>query len=160
MSKERILVLINNVSSVQRLVDTARLVYGLGYSTLIATRIYGAAAQSGIPEVMKIAYKQGKNFLVLASLSEVPEIFPEHTLYAVSPRASLTLDELARRIQEQEKERIIIAVNGIEQDFTAEELRNAKTVWIKELDQRIGPIPELAIILYKLRTLASNEKNK
>ncbi len=150
--------LINNVSSVQRLVDTAKLVYGLGYSTLIATRIYGAAAQSGIPEVMKLAYKQGKNFLVMASISEIPEIFPEHTLYAVSPRASLTLVDLTSRIQGGE--RVIIAVNGIEQDFTSEELRNAKTVWIKGLSQRIGPIPELSIILYSLHMLMSDEKNK
>lgn len=62
-------------SSPQRLIDLAKTAYSFEFvDSFIVIKPTGLAAQSGIPEVFKLAYKCGKPFSVLASLRELKEI--------------------------------------------------------------------------------------
>ncbi|MEM2757298.1 MAG: RecB-family nuclease, partial [Sulfolobales archaeon] len=64
----------NNASSPQRLIDVAKVVYNFEYSniinTLVITKPVGSAAQVGIPEISKLAYKLGRTLVILPSINE------------------------------------------------------------------------------------------
>lgn len=139
---------IHNVSSVQRLVDMARLVYGLDIGLLVASRVYGAAAQSGIPEVMRFALKSGRSFLVLPDVSDVIELLkPDVTLVVTLDYAEELLDPSNPPVYSG---RVVIVFNGGEPDFSASEVKLGKPIYIKGVSRRLGAIAEASIILYSL----------
>jgi SpoU rRNA methylase family enzyme len=139
---------IHNVSSVQRLVDMARLVYGLDIGLLVASRVYGAAAQSGIPEVMRFAFKSGRSFLVLPDVSDVIELLkPDVTLVVTLDYAEELLDPSNPPVYSG---RVVIVFNGGEPDFSASEVKLGKPIYIKGVSRRLGAIAEASIILYSL----------
>jgi len=139
---------IHNVSSVQRLVDMARLVYGLGFKVLVVTKAYGGAAQSGIPEAYRIAVKRGYSLIILPDLGDAISLLSPDTIYMVSainpsqytgPTKSLNLGE-----------RTMIVFNGGEGDFTPSEMKMGRTIYIEGLRERIGTIAEASLILYTI----------
>ncbi len=143
-----IIPVIHNVSSVQRLVDMARLIYGLGLDLLVASKVYGAAAQSGIPEVMRIALKNNKSFLILPDLGDILELLkPDLTLIVTLDNAEEFLDPFNLPVYNG---RIVIAFNGGEPDFTIGEAKLGKPVYIRGVSRRLGAIAEASIILYSL----------
>ncbi len=139
---------LHNVSSIQRVVDMARLTYALGYDTLVVTKAYGGAAQSGVPEAMRIALKEGKKIIVLPDLSDALQLLsPENTLvvsrdYAVEfigPGRVPRLDG-----------RVLVLFSGSDPDFTVEEARKGTPIYIEGVNRRLGPVAEASIILYLL----------
>ncbi len=139
---------IHNVSSVQRLVDMARLVYGLDLGLLVASKVYGAAAQSGVPEVMRLAFKGGKSFLVLPDISDALELLkPDVTLIVTLDYAEELLDPFNPPVYNG---RVIVVFNGGEPDFTVSEARLGKPIYIRGVSRRLGAIAEASIILYSL----------
>lgn len=140
--------LLHNVSSVQRLVDMARLVYNLDLELLVATKVYGAAAQSGVPEVMRLAFKNNRGFIVLPDISDALDLFkPDVVLVVTLDHAEELIDPLNPPIY---KGRVLIAFNGGEPDFSASEARIGKPIYIKGVSRKLGAIAEASIILYSL----------
>jgi SpoU rRNA methylase family enzyme len=139
---------LHNVSSVQKVVDTAKLVYGLEFKTLVITKAYGGAAQNGIAEAMKIALKQDKQLLVLPELSDAVELLkPEQVIL-------LSFDYSKERMAPEEipvKGRTLLVTSGSDPDFSASELKLGVPVYIEGVRRKLGSIAELAIILYALR---------
>ena len=144
----RVIPVLHNVSSVQRVVDMARLVYSLGYDKLVVTKAYGGAAQNGIPEAMRVALKAGKNLIVLADLQDAVELLRPDKVYAVTPRDPEIL--LGNQPVSLEGERALIVFSGGEPDFSASELQGATRIYIEGVQAKLGPLPEAAIILYSL----------
>ncbi|MEB3860404.1 MAG: RecB-family nuclease [Desulfurococcales archaeon] len=141
------IVLIHNVSSVQKLVDMARLVYSMGLGLLVATRVYGAAAQSGVPEATRIALRHRGSLLVLHDLDDAIELLRPSRVYVVTAehaRRTVSPGELAV------DERTIIAFSGGDPDFTLEEASKGEPIYLQGLKHRIGPIAEASIILYPI----------
>ena len=136
------------MSSVQKLVDMARLVYSMGFKVLVATRVYGAAAQSGIPEATRIALRHGGSLLVLQDLDDAIELLKPRNVYIV------TSEYAERRVEPEGFDpggESLLAFNGGEPDFTLEEAKKGEPIYLEGLEQRIGPIAEASIILYSIR---------
>lgn len=139
---------LHNVSSVQRLVDAARLAYGLGLRLFAATKVYGAAAQSGVPEAMRVALRSNGGFLVLQDLHDALEVFkPDVVLLVSYSHARETIDPLNPPVYDG---RVLVVFNGSEPDFSASEAALGKPVYFRGLSGRLGPIAEAALLLYGL----------
>ncbi|MCE4613199.1 MAG: RecB-family nuclease [Desulfurococcales archaeon] len=136
------------MSSVQKLVDMARLVYSMGFKVLVATRVYGAAAQSGVPEATRIALKHGGSLLVLQDIDDAIDLLKPRSVYIV------TSDYAERKVNPEEfnpDDGSLLAFNGGEPDFTLEEARKGQPIYLAGLEQRIGPIAEASILLYSVK---------
>jgi SpoU rRNA methylase family enzyme len=152
-----VLPVIHNVSSVQRLVDTARVVVSLGLPTLIATKVYGAAAQSGVPEVFRLLLKERRGFVVLPELKDAVEAYaPDSVLLIDRENASeqLSLDDLGRL-----KGRVMVVLNGSDAPFSPQELSLGKPVYIRGLVSRAGAVAEGALVLYGLMVLSGQQSS-
>ncbi|MEM1927703.1 MAG: RecB-family nuclease [Acidilobaceae archaeon] len=140
--------LLHNVSSVQRLVDAARLVYGLGLRVFVATKVYGAAAQSGIPEAMRLALRAGGSFLVLQDLPDALELLkPDSVLLVSHGHAREFIDPFNPPVYSG---RVLVVFNGGDPDFSASELAYGTPVYVKKAGSRLGPVAEAALVLYCL----------
>ncbi len=150
---------IHNVSSVQRVVDMARLVYSLGLELLIVSKAYGGAAQSGVPEAMKIAMKTGKSLVVLPGLGDVVDLLKPDNLVAVTrSHAEKLVDPLNPPVYEG---RTLIVFSGGEPEFTPSEIAGAEKIYLRGVETKLGPIAEAAIILYILtRRRHQNSSNE
>ena len=143
-----IIPVLHNVSSVQRVVDMARLVYSIGLDTLVVTKSYGGAAQSGVPEAMRIALKMSKKLIVLPELSDAVELLnPDIAIAVTMDSEGGYLDPLNPPVYEG---RVLIAFSGGEPEFSPGEIRGFKKVYIPGVDSKLGPISEASIILYTL----------
>ncbi len=146
---------IHNVSSVQRVVDMARLVYSLGLGTLVVTKAYGGAAQSGVPEAYRLALREGGRLIVLPDLEDAIEL--------LSPdRVVLVSHEHAREMLPPERiasgrGRVLLVFSGAEPDFSAREAGLGDPVYLEGAPGRLGALAEAAIILYALRRSGEGE---
>lgn len=144
-----IIVVVNNVSSPQRLVDFAKLVYGLSNlrSNLVFTRVSGMAAQTGVPEVSKYLYRLGKPLLVLPSPQDVVDLLkPDKILVLAKTEISRDINEVANEL----RGRVALLVNGSDSPPSKTELSLGDHVTVKELDPSSPPQAVLAIVLYVL----------
>lgn len=148
---------LHNVSSVQRVVDTARLVYALGAGTLVVTKAYGGAAQSGIAEATKIALKQGRSLIVL------PELRDAINLLSPSQVILLTLDYAEAHVEPGELgigPRTMIVASGSEPEFSPAELRLGRPVYFAGARGKLGAVAELALALYPLAARVAGQNGK
>lgn len=142
---------LHNVSSVQRVVDMARLVYALDFQLLVVTKAYGGAAQSGVPEAMRLALKEGKSLIVLPDLSDAIELLNPDTIVAVTPRGSEEAISTPEDVSRLINGKTLIVFSGGDPDFTATELSRAnKRVYIDGVKGKLGPVAEASIILYSI----------
>ncbi|AEM38880.1 protein of unknown function DUF2122 [Pyrolobus fumarii 1A] len=141
---------VHDVSSAQRLIDMARTVYGLGYRVLVATRVYGAAAQNGVPEAMRIALRLGRSFVTLPELRDAVELFTPNTIIVVSKDYGepMTIDEIAGLA----KDKTMIVFGGGDPGITKQDIAVGRPVYIKGVEGRLSPVAEAALILYALRS--------
>ncbi len=149
---KNVFVVLHNVHSVSRLVETAQVVYGLGFYNFVVTRAEGSAAQSGVPDANRLAIKMKRNFSVLPDLRDALELFEvTKPLMIVSPvltKDRIKLDELESRVNSGEK--MIIALSGGTSSFSRKEMDIGECV---SLDAKvdIGPAGTAAIILHALK---------
>jgi len=141
-----IIPLIHNVSSVHKLVEFARIAYGFGLRTLIATRVHGAAAQQGIAEVMKYAVRQGNSFIVLPDIKDAVEVIgPDKVVYLTK------FDKDTKPIWEVDLGgKSLLVVNGIDMPFLKHEILPGSTL-AHVIDRDIGSLGFLSIALYIIR---------
>ncbi len=151
-----IIVAIYDISSVQRLVDAAKIVYGMGFNDFVAVKVYGAAAQNGVPEVMKIAIKNKKNFHVLSSLDDIIEVFGINNIFVYSKEYGEEIDESVFAKKVLEAPRTAIVFGGSETSIGRREVSKATAFYIPGINSSIGPLGEMAITLYILQRYAKN----
>ena len=149
---KNVFVVLHNVHSVSRLVETAQVVYGLGFYNFVVTRAEGSAAQSGVPDANRLAIKMKRNFTVLPDIRDAVELFEvDKPLMIVSPvltKDRIKFDELKGRVNSGE--RMIIALSGGTSSFSRKEMDIGECV---SLDAKvdIGPAGTAAIILHALK---------
>ena len=147
---------IHNISSPQRLKDIARIVFSSGdlVKALVVTKPTGLAAQAGLPEVMVQAYKLSRTVLVFPSLSDAMELIQPDTLYLVARSTQENYLELQEFMTEiRNKKRVLIAVHGEDANFSREDLSKGKPIFIKGFSLPIGPVAEVAILIYSIKSL-------
>jgi len=148
-SIENVYVVLHNIHAVSKVVETAQVVYGLGFSHFIVSKAEGSAAQTGVPEANKIAMKMNRSFMVLPSLNDVIELLSvERPLLITSPvltKERIDLQDLERKVKS--KERIVIVLSGSNSSFSRKEMDLGECV---SLDAKIdiGPAGTIAVILY------------
>ena len=152
-SFKNIYVVLHNVHSASKTVETAQVVYGLGFSNFVVSKAEGSAAQAGVPDANRLAMKMKRNFMVLPDLKDVLEVLStESPLLIVSPmltKERLDLDQFSKLTKSGE--RVVIVVSGSNSSFSRKEMDLGEC---RSLDARvdIGPAGTAAILLYALST--------
>ncbi|MHA1965156.1 MAG: RecB-family nuclease [Candidatus Thorarchaeota archaeon] len=148
---KNIYVVLHNVHSASKTVETAQVVYGLGFSNFVVSKAEGSAAQAGVPDANRLAMRMKQNFMVLPDIKDVLEVLNiEKPLLITSPvltKERLDLDQLAERVKSGE--RIAIMLSGSNSSFSRKEMDLGES---RSLNARvdIGPSGSAAIILYAL----------
>jgi SpoU rRNA methylase family enzyme len=144
-------VVLHNVHSTSKTVETAQVVYGLGFQNYVVSKAEGSAAQSGVPDANRLAVKMKRNFIVLPNLPDVLEILKiDHPLMVTSPKLTkerLDFSEITALLESGK--RVALILSGSTSSFSRREmdLGISKSLHA-EVD--IGPAGTAAIILYAL----------
>lgn len=139
-----IIVVAHNAGSVQRLVDVARVAYAFdAVKLLVATKPYGAAAQTGVPEVQKMALKRGRGFMVLPSIEDAVELLGPSRVYTVSwdYGEKIGLGGL-------DVDGAMIVLGLTDPGLTKREAGLGTPVYPRGVSASLGPAAELALLLY------------
>jgi len=149
---ENIVPVLHNVYSNQKVIEAARLVYGLGYKTFVITKASGTAAQSGVPEAHRLALKEGRNIIYLSDIDDAIELLDPQEVYLVvaPPYASNELDpsEIANKAREG---RVLLIFGGSEPGLTRKELERGKAIYPPGIEKSIGTTGLMAITLYLIK---------
>lgn len=138
-------------SSVQRIIDFIKTVYAFEKSIPVIIKPIGAAAQIGIPEAYKYAYRIGKPLIILSELTDLIEIIKVNELYYVSSRGrKISIQELV------DKNNIAIIILGGENEPSKKELEKTHIVFFENIPTELPPSPLAALILYNM---SSNHKH-
>jgi len=147
-----ILVTLHNVHSVQKVIEMAKICFGLGFNTLIISKAIGTAAQSGIPEAQRIALKMGKRLIIVPDLQDAIELFKPNKTYLFAPypygKEKFNPNEI---IEKAKKNSLIMLVyGGLEPGLSSRELSLGKSVYLEQSID-ISSTGLAAITLYLLR---------
>jgi len=146
---DNVFVVLHNVHAVSKVIETAQVVYGLGFKNFVVTRAAGSAAQTGVPDANRLALKMKRNFIILPDLVDVKELLDiEQPLLVPSPvltKERLDLDNVSNDIKSGE--RIVIVVSGSNSSFSRKEMDMGICCSL-HADFDIGPAGTVAIILY------------
>jgi SpoU rRNA methylase family enzyme len=151
---DRFIPVLHNTNSSQRVAETARIAFGLGYKTLVISKAVGPAAQIGLPEAQKLALRYNANVIFLADLPEVLDLLqPEITLVVVPGKyGGVKLSEALARIFPSLKDRkkILLVFGGSEPGLTQREMKIGETVHPDGITEDIGAVGVVAVTLYTL----------
>lgn len=147
-------VVLHNVHSVSKVVETAQVIYGFGFSNFIVSKAEGSAAQTGVPDANRFAVKMKSSFMVMPDLRDVLEVLGvKNPLIIASPvltKERLNFDMLAKRVRSGE--RIVIALSGSNSSFSRKEMDLGECVSL-EACVDIGPAGTAAVILHRILNL-------
>ena len=150
-SIKNIYIVLHNVHSASKTIETAQVVYGLGFPNFVVSKAEGSSAQSGVPDANRLAIRMKQNFMVLPDLKDVLEVLNfDYALLVTSPKLvkeHVDLDQLSQRTQSGEK--IAIIVSGSNSSFSRKEMDLGECKSL-EAEVDIGPSGSTAIILYSL----------
>jgi SpoU rRNA methylase family enzyme len=142
---------LHNVQSASKTIETAQVVYGLGFPNFVVSKAEGSSAQSGVPDANRLAIRMGRNFMVLPDLKDAIEVLNfDYSLLVTSPKLVkelLDFDQLSQRIHSGEK--IAIILSGSNSSFSRKEMDLGECKSL-EAEVDIGPSGSAAIILYSL----------
>ncbi len=150
-AKQNVIIVLHNVHAVSKVLETALVVYGLGFQNFVVSRAEGSAAQTGVPDANRMAIKMKRTFMVLPGLQDVIELLGvDRPLLVVSPvltRERLDLVELAKSISPDKK--TVIVLSGSNSSFSRKEMDLGEC---KSLDAQIdiGSAGTASVILYSL----------
>ena len=148
---EKIFIVLHNTHAVSKVIETAQVVYGLGFNNFIVSKAEGSAAQSGVPEANKIAMKMNRSFMILPGLKDVISLLEvEKPLMITSPvltKERIDIHDLTERIKNNEK--VVIVLSGSNSSFSRKEM-DLGDCFSLEARIDIGPAGTIAIILHGL----------
>jgi len=133
---------IHNVTSSQRLIDFAKLIFGLNFSHLVVTKVGGTAAQAGVPEIGRLALKQGKSLIVLPDLKDAITLLSPNAVYLFSPFAEKEIGDPSF------SDRDLLVFPGVENGFSKLEQSLGEHVTYRGLRNDLGPVAYASAVLY------------
>ncbi len=146
---DNVFIVLHNVHAVSKVIETAQVVYGLGFKNFVVSRAAGSAAQTGVPDANRLALKMKRNFIILPDLVDVKELLDiEQPLLVPSPvltKERLDLDNVSNDIKSGG--RIVIVVSGSNSSFSRKEM-DMGICRSLHADVDIGPAGTVAILLY------------
>lgn len=138
------ILVLHNVTSTQRLVDTARLAFQNDVM-FVVTKAGGTAAQAGVPEASKLAYKLGKPFLVLPDLKDAVDLLSPDKVFLVTNSSQKKL------LEEDLKGKAMVVVSGAENGFSKFDLSLGESVRLSDVDVDQNPVVQASLLFYCLR---------
>ncbi|AAK40603.1 exonuclease [Saccharolobus solfataricus] len=146
---------LHNLTSNQRLLDFSKLAFNVKYvKYLVLTKVGGTAAQSGVPEVNKLAFKYNKPILVLPELKDAIELLKPEITLLVSQNAEKQIDfnDMIKH------DKILIVFSGLEGGgFNKIEQSLGEYVRILEDTQDLGAVSLASFFLCKYLQLVEGK---
>ncbi|OYT60470.1 MAG: exonuclease [Desulfurococcales archaeon ex4484_217_1] len=146
-------IMVHNISSAQRLIEIAKLIFNyttqLEVQTLILSKVTGSAAQSGIPEVSKLAYKHNRSVLIVNEIKEAVELIKPEKVFIVTTavKSTVKIDEVASLAK---RSRILLIFPGTEEAFPKHDLTLGIPFNIEGISEKIGVVPYISITLHEI----------
>ncbi len=110
----------------------------------VITRPTGLAAQSGIPDAWRYAYKNNLSLAILPEIRDVIEIYePEEIYIFYKSQDNIYIEDLIPRTSEGT---ILIILPSGEQSITREELALGTKIFSKQFTKEINPLTALGIL--------------
>jgi SpoU rRNA methylase family enzyme len=146
LNKNVILVL-NNTSSPSRVMDFIRIGSAMGIKEFAYTKIYGAAAQTGIPDAFKYAYKNGLSIIIMPTLEDFVE--------TVNPGLTVLFSGTGHVLDEVLKDNtststIAMVFDGSDAGFDPLEKKLGIQVYLRDVPGKLPVVAEVALSLYIL----------
>lgn len=156
MSSVDVIPVLHNVFSPQKVVEAARITYGLGYKMFVVTKASGSAAQAGVPEAQKLAIKLGRSFACLPDLPDALEVLRPSRVLLIVPK-KFGKEPLLKEAMDAEG-RMLVVFGGAEPGLSRRELEMGMPVFVDGVEGDIGSLGLVAISLYLLkRELAAHK---
>jgi len=137
-------------SSPQRLVDCAKVAFSTDLiAALVVIKPVGMAAQVGLAEVSKMAYKMGKNLVILSQIEELVEVLDvDRVLYLVHDPNAQRLSEVLKALGSNRK--ICIVIPGGEGALPKSDVVRGELV--RHSLPQIGNVPaaDVALVISEL----------
>ncbi|HDO20912.1 MAG: RecB-family nuclease [archaeon GB-1845-036] len=147
----RLIVVLHNVHSMQRVIEFAKICYGLGYYTLVISRPIGTAAQVGVPEAQKVAFKMKGRLIVLPDLKDAIELLKPEKIILFAPKPygkrRFNAEEIADQILKGV--RVMVVFGGLEPGLSGRELSMGESVYLDVGE--IGAVGLAAVTLYEIK---------
>lgn len=131
-------------TGIHKVVEFLKTMYLYESFTPVIVKPIGAAAQIGIPEAHKIAFKTGKPLIVLPELSDVSKVLGANPVYYLSEDG-----------EEKDFEEVFAAntsaaavLNAGDVEPSKRELEGVKMVWIKKFPRGLPSSALSGIIVY------------
>ncbi|MFW9793762.1 MAG: RecB-family nuclease [Candidatus Thorarchaeota archaeon] len=152
-SLKNIYVVLHNVHSASKTIETAQVVYGLGFSNFVVSKAEGSAAQAGVPDANRLAMKMKCNFMVLPDLKDVLEVLSvEHPLMIASPVLVKNRLDFKKLSEQTKSGRVAIILSGSSSSFSRKEMDLGDCFSLEALVD-IGPSGTAAVVLYSLLSM-------
>ncbi|MCD6301090.1 MAG: recombinase RecB [Staphylothermus sp.] len=131
-------------TSVQRIIDFLKTVYAWNNAVPVIIKPIGAAAQIGVPEAHRLAYKAGKPLIVLPEINDLREVLGLKNIYCITDYGE------TKKITDIVTEKTAFIISGGEQEPSKKELIDIETIKLEEIPMNIPATALTALILYVL----------
>nr|WP_236748920.1 RecB-family nuclease [Acidianus manzaensis] len=141
-----IIIGLHNTTSSQRLIDFAKVIFNFDIKYFVITKVSGTAAQVGIPEVSRLAFKNNKSIIILPDLKDAIDLLkPTQTLLiGYNQGQEFKSDFIDKNVNGT----YYIVFSGIESGFSKLEQSLGTTFKIPYLNSDIGANALASIFLY------------
>ena len=131
----------HDVYSVAKLMEVYKVVSAYGIQTFVVSRVQGAAAQTGIPEISVKAFQEGVKLLVVPDIKDAVELLRPSKVIILSKRAEKVFDP------SEVTEDTMVVVTGTEPDVSKwDEVGDLRAVEPRNL----GDVGRITVALCKL----------
>ena len=141
---EKIYLVLYAPTSVQRIIDFLKTVYAWNNAVPVIIKPIGAAAQIGVPEAHRLAYKAGKPLIVLPEINDLREVLGLKNIYCITDYGE------TKKITDIVTEKTAFIISGGEQETSKKELIDIETIKLEEIPMNIPATALTALILYVL----------
>ncbi|MCE4606347.1 MAG: RecB-family nuclease [Desulfurococcales archaeon] len=140
------MLVLNNTSSPSRVMDFIKIGSSMGVKEFAYTKVYGAAAQTGIPDAFKYAYKNGLSLVVMPTLEDFVEtVKPGLTILLTGTGQELS--DLLEKYQASSSS-IALVFDGSDAGFDPLERKFGAQAYLREVPGRLPVVAEVALSLY------------
>jgi SpoU rRNA methylase family enzyme len=131
-------------TGIHKVVEFLKTIYLVEGFTPVIVKPIGAAAQIGVPEAHKIAFKAGKPLIVLPELADVSRILGASPVYYLSDEG----EEKGFEEVFASSGNVAVVLNAGDAEPSRKELENVKTVWVKNFPKGLPAIALSGVIVY------------
>ncbi|MEB3756864.1 MAG: RecB-family nuclease [Desulfurococcales archaeon] len=154
MLPKNVVLVLNNTSSPSRVIDFIKIGSSMGVKDFAYTKIYGAAAQTGIPDAFKYAYKNGLSLIVMPTLEDFVEtVKPNLTILFTG--TGQDLNEMLGNYRASESS-IALVFDGSDAGFDPLERKLGVQVYLKDIPGKLPVVAEVALSLYIMSKTVKN----